>query len=418
MTKSKKEREEQVSYEISRFIEFLFFETHTSEKTRNRYRDNLILFANTIMGYTDTTMYTLTKANIKNFIELSLIESIITSKQQLNSMLTTLRKFVHYLGYEGIMEYQENKKLLTWLDDRDYFRKKYDTFKSMKFKDELTIEQWLNDEFLDKEKTKITNLDINKNIHNIIKDQISNNPLIEDYDKYINYIENNNIKATETNKHISRTHLKELNSIMRNIRDNGKTQNQIDNPYLQLFYQFSIDNNIITIKEEYIIESKNFNNYKQLSFSEKYTLFIDHIWNKLNWADLLKKPPIIIKFEQENRKAYAEMLSNLAIDKWYEFDKLKINYEPKGKIKDPLDIIYSLGKVGAMDLSIAFNSRIIRYFDFLGLVDVKYNSGNRYDKTGKDIKIIKLTKLGYKVLSILSGKTHKKEPQTKVISLF
>jgi hypothetical protein len=185
--------------------------------------------------------------------------------------------------------------------------------------------------------------------------------ILADFEKFIEYLNSNQVRVTKTQEFINGGTLVELNEIMETdqLADCHNRTPQYKFPLLNLFYHFALAGKILKIdysrSTKYLIEAKNFELYQNLSESEKYLYLLETFWLDCDWEEL-QVPKKNERFEHESENFFNKLLENRKII-----------------VNDKLE--YHLG---------AF----INYFTYLGLWEV-------------DFLKLKLTAPGKKIIPIL-----------------
>ncbi len=275
-----------IEKQIKEFENYLRDEKGLSEKTIEVHIRNLREFYRFYLGDTNITLVDINADMVEEFIMDGIIDMFFHSKSDLSSNITTLRKFVSYLKEKKYIDAENYNKITDILKNKDYYIEKFVRYKDV-IERKISFEDWFDDNYQDE--IVSIEFEIDKKLKNIIDKYIpdENNSFITDFDTYIDYIAKNKVKVTKLNKYIQRKHLLKLNDMMINSIEVKKTVNQIDIPILHLFYKFGVDNFILTIDDkDNISVSSNLSKYDELSINEKIAVFIDYIWNKMDWNEI------------------------------------------------------------------------------------------------------------------------------------
>ncbi len=221
-----------------------------------KHINNLInLFEHYLMDE-EMTLSDLDQVNFKLLLEDAIDNGIINNKKELNSFLSTLKKYLTYLknksniykeAYEQILEISKNRFL------------------------------YLN---------KIENTELPFCIDRILVNNIDNSlneqafSFLMDFEKFLLYMISNPLGATKKNKYIRRKDLFKINEIMENSETIvKKAPNQKDFPMIHTFYKFSMDEGLIAIKNNQIIATKKAPLFLKISDEEKYSMFLQYMLN-------------------------------------------------------------------------------------------------------------------------------------------
>ena len=221
-----------------------------------KHINNLINIFEYYLMEEELTLYDLDQFNMEEFLDIIIEDGFVTNQSELNSYISTLKKYLGYLknksslykeSYENILEISQNRFL--YLNRIQYMENPFEINKSLSQK----VPNMLNEQAFD---------------------------FIMDYEKFLVYLMNEPLKVTKKRKYIKRTNLLELNGIMENQETiDKKAPNQPDFPLIHLFYIFSLDNDLITIKDNLLVPSKKASQFLRLNDGEKYSLFLQYIWS-------------------------------------------------------------------------------------------------------------------------------------------
>lgn len=351
------ENDIQLAEELDEFESFL--EKDLTKSTVNKHIKNLIDIYEYYLFDLDYTLYDLDKIDLNGLIKEGIFDDFIPSKTKLNSYIATLKKYIKFLKDE------KNEKR---------YEKSYEEM--------LTISK-KRDEYFKPAKPINMPLYWDKNLDQPIKDNLNKEAIefLNNYEKYLFYIRNNNVTISKKNKYMENKYLLDLNNLITQDMMAKTTKNivQTDLPLIHLFYNFSLCNYILTINKNRIIPYEKESEYIELKKFEKLALFIDYIWNIMSWekfADLDYK-----SVEQDYKFNIIDNLSNLTPDMIYNYDDIKYIY-----IDTPI-----------------FDEKIIYLFENMGLLTFKEAS---YFKENS-VSTISITNLGKAVFNILKENENK-----------
>ncbi|SHH73210.1 Phage integrase, N-terminal SAM-like domain [Caloranaerobacter azorensis DSM 13643] len=410
-----------IEKQIKEFENYLRDEKGLSEKTIEVHIRNLREFYRFYLEDTNITLVDINADMVEEFIMDGIIDMFFHSKNDLSSNITTLRKFVSYLKKKKYIDAENYNKITDILKNKDYYIEKFVRYKDV-IERKISFEDWFDDNYQDE--IVSIEFEIDKKLKNIIDEYIldENNSFITDFDTYIDYIAKNKVKVTKLNKYIQRKHLLNLNDMMINSIEVKKTVNQIDIPILHLFYKFGVDNFILTIDDKDNISiSSNISKYDELSINEKIAVFIDYIWNKMDWNEIGLQD---IKEEYQNRKEFAKILARLETCRYYDYENVTILHRLEGSEANIFGFLVPTVIPGCMHVAQVFNSRILKYFSYLGLLEISFkeDANVSYKKYGYDIDKIKVSKFGKEIFKYLGGTDNlieeTKNMKGKVINLF
>lgn len=301
-----------LSEELDDFEEYLY--DHFSEKYTERHINNLVDIYDYYLSGKNMTISDLKDVDMNLFIKDAIKDGFIRTKTELNSYISTLKKYFGFLkgmdpnfnnSYENILKIQNKKN--------DY----------MKDENALTFPlQWNNE------------------IQLVLKDNISEKStiFIKDYEIFLDYIKNNDVKLTSVRKHINRDNLFKLNLLFKNKRSMNPLFNQTDYPLINLYYYFSLCYNFAKIEKNRIYPTKDVKRFHSLKQEEKLALFIEYLWNIFPWDR-----------EYETKNFVLETISKYKAGITYDFDKF---------LKD---VLYDFPFI---------RNTIMSCFDYMGLVKI------------------------------------------------
>ena len=262
-----------------------------------KYINNLINLFEYYLMEDEMTLYDLNQFNMEELINIMIEDGFVTSQSELNSYISTLKKYLGYLknkyplykeSYEDIMKISQNRFLY------------------------LNRIQYIETPF------KI-NRKIAQNVPNMLNEQAFD--FIMDYEKFLIYLMNEPLEVTKKRKYIKRNNLLELNNIMENQETiDKKAPNQPDFPLIHLFYKFSLDNGLFKIDNDILVPSKKASQFLRLNDGEKYSLFLQYILSNkfLSYInDSLDKKTL-----EHTKKNILNLLSNLEENINYKYSSL------------------------------------------------------------------------------------------------
>jgi hypothetical protein len=261
-----------------------YLQLKSSRSMIKKHISNLIdLFEYYLMDE-DMTLYDLDQLDFEYFFNEAIIDGFISTQEDLNSYISTLKKYIGFLknitcdykeAYEEILNISNNR--FNYLSQLKYVE--------LPFK---------------------INRKISTGVSCILnEDAIS---LIMDYDKFILYIIDKPLEVTGKNKYIKRKHLLEINSLF-DLEEplEKKAPNQEDFPLIHMFYKFSLNLGLIVLNGNYLTITKKGSNFLRLKDEEKYSLFFEYIWSSefIGFISRLKSQMNIDKFKKDFMKLLA-----------------------------------------------------------------------------------------------------------------
>ena len=341
----------ELSLELDEFETFL--NNHLAESTVKKHLKNILNFYDYYLYDKNLSLYDIDKINFDHFIKEGIYDNFIQSQSQLNSYITTLKKYIKFL-----VDNEESKN----------FEKAYENI--------LAISKKRYEYFEPKDPIDMP-LRWNRELDNVVKDNLNQKSIsfVKDYEKFLFYVKNNNVELTPTSKFINTKHLLELNNMFTNrqIFQSIINVKQTDIPLIYVFYKFSLCYKILTIEKNTIKSYLKEEEYLSLKVQEKLALFIDYIWNTLSWSEISNI--YCDKIEQDYRFEIIDTLSKLDTDTIYNYDEVKYK-----EIETPI-----------------FDNKILVYFRYMGLIE--YEKSPLFDNNS--IPTISLSSLGKNIFNIL-----------------
>lgn len=201
-------------------------------------------------------------------------------------------------------------------------------------------------------------------------------PIMRDFPKFIDYLEENEIKLTNTKENLKGPTLYELNQVMsHSVPGATKRSRQRIYPVLHLFYHLAVEGRLFKKEREgskvFLRSTPRLVEYKKLTLTEKYfflleTLWIDCDWDKLQEANTGNNPLGQVSLLVEHLKE----------------EYIDQEIDLKGK-----------------SLSLFNWGYFLVYFEYFGFWEVTYQDTD--SKTTYRPETIKLTKFGYQLLNSL-----------------
>ncbi|NMB26650.1 MAG: hypothetical protein GX987_01185 [Tissierellia bacterium] len=281
--------------ELEEFENYL--QTQVSRQIIKKHITNLINLFEYYLIDEDMTLYDLDQIDFKYLLDKAINDGLISTQSELSSYISTFKKYLSYLkskipvykeAYENILEISKNRFL--YMD---------------KFK----------------QTDPIFEIDgrLSSRIANILNDKSFE--FIMDYERFILYIMSTPLELTKKRKYIKRKDLLKINEIMENRKTiTKKSPNQEDFPMLHLFYIFSLEYNIIKIKNGLLHTTKRASRFLRINDEEKYSLFIQYIWGDKFLSSISKtlNPNSL----EATRKSILGLLSNLEENTFYKYNTL------------------------------------------------------------------------------------------------
>lgn len=284
--------------ELEEFEEFLL--AKYNDTGVKKHLNNLTNIFDYVFSDNDMSLYDIDDLDLKSFFNEAIKDGFINSQEELNSYITTLKTYLYFLSI-GDPEYRESyNTMLAISKNRFKYLNKLDTQNSFALDKNLasSISFKLNEQALS---------------------------LLMDYDKFILYISDTNLKLTSTKKHIRRKDLLQLNQLFDNecVID-SKAPNQKDFILINLFFYASLKNNVFVIQgNDLQITNKGYS-LLRLSDEEKYALLVQYLLGK-DFIRLLYGSSS--NFIIENTKnSIIEILSSLKVDKQYTIDEFPLHH--------------------------------------------------------------------------------------------
>jgi hypothetical protein len=281
--------------ELEEFESYL--QLHMARPKIKKHITNLINLFEYFLMDEEMTLYDLDQVDLEYLLDQAINDGFISSQRELNSYISTLKKYLGYLKCKGPVYKESYEKILKISKNR----------------------------FLYTNNIKQTKppFNINRNLSNGIAHILNEESFdfIMDFERFILYIMNNPLEATDKNKYIKRKDLLKINEIMENKEIiTKKSPNQKDFPIIHLFYNFSIYNHLIKLDGKHLTATKKSSQFLRLVDEEKYSLFVQYIWSDefLSYiSNTLRSNDL--KSTRENILA---LLSNLEENTYYKYSSL------------------------------------------------------------------------------------------------
>lgn len=282
--------------ELDEFEEFLL--SKYKDIAVKKQLNNLTNIFDYALADNDMTLYDICNLDLENFFSEAIKDGFINSQEEFNSYITTIKNYLQFLSI-GDPQYKDSyKNILMISKDRFKYMIKLDTNNSFNLDRDLAslITFMLNDQAIS---------------------------ILMDYDKFILYISDTNIKLTSTKKHIKRKDLLQLNKLFDNeITFEKKAPNQEDFHLINLFFYASLNSKILEIRgNDLLITNKGFS-LLRLSDEEKYVILVQYLLSKEFIKDVFNSQTYIVEKSQDN---IISELSKLKAEKLYIPDEFPLN---------------------------------------------------------------------------------------------
>lgn len=240
--------------ELDEFESYLHLKT--PDASIKKYMTILMDFFEYYLADEDLTLYDLDEIDLSDFFKEAIEDGFLSSKEDLNSYISTFKKYLNFLSNMNANYKPAYKRILDISRNRFNFMKK---FKSVK--PSFQIDQSLS---------RLVSGSLNEEAISILMD----------LDKFILYIIDRPLELTLKNHYIKRKNLFEIISILETEEyPNKKAPNQEDFPIIHLFYKLTTHLGILDIEENNLRSTKKSANYLRLRDEEKYSLFFQFIWD-------------------------------------------------------------------------------------------------------------------------------------------
>lgn len=282
--------------------EFEYYLSHQMSKPNiKKHINNLINLFEYYLMDEEMTLHDLDQVDFQYLLEEAVDSGFITDKRELNSFISTLKKYLTYLknkdpiyreAYEQILEISKNRF--------SYFN-------------------------------KIKNIDSPFYIDRILANNMANSlneqafDFLMDFERFLLYIMNNPLKATKKNKYIRRKDLLNINEIMENNETIvKKAPNQKDFPTIHMFYTFSIENRLISIDRDEIITTQKSPLFLKINDEAKYCMFLQYILNREFLKNVI--PNIDSNLSEKLLEDMLHIFSSLRECIYYRYQELAPDY--------------------------------------------------------------------------------------------
>ncbi len=239
--------------ELDEFEEFLQNKNESSSIPGDI--SNLIEFFDNYLSVRNLTLYDLNNFDFKLFIEEAIKDGFISSKESLNSYISTLKRFLSFLA----SRYKDYKK---------------------SYKDILDISE-NRFGYMAKLKNFSTPFNINRTLENKIIGWLNNIAvnLLINFDRYILFIMDKKPELTQK-QNLKRKYLLELNDLINDkIVLRNEYANQEDYPIINMFYQIGMKSGITYIENNKLALTTKGTNFLRLRDEEKFIVLFTAIWD-------------------------------------------------------------------------------------------------------------------------------------------
>jgi len=398
-----------IKNKLNEFGRHLEFNERLKNQTIRKHLDRVFEFYWYYLRDIDKGLYEIDGDVLKDFLTEGITNDFISSKTELASYITSIKKFAKYLKEKGIIQKEAYDSIVEISKNKDYYIEMFHEFDIGSYDNIVDFDEAL-DYFID------PCFNVDSQIARIVEkyNYDTTQRFLEDYKTFLEYLTNNDVKATNINNYINRKNILKLNDILENRIKIEGTVNQKDIPIIHLFYQFSKDKEILALNDRgyIVVEREEIEDFNGLNPNEQVATLINYIWYEANWNEFADESVFSgIDEEYQLRDEYLRILSRLKTDRFYDFSEIKMSY----KEEDPHGFIpYKYPFGGAHVL----NTKVVRYFSYIGLLEIQYKKVNsKYDRIyGEDIDKIKITKLGRELFKYLY-KNHQDNDNTNVINL-
>lgn len=301
----------------------------------------------------DMTLYDIDQLDYEEFFMEAIENGFITSQSELNSYITTIKYYLQYLSMTDPYYKDFYADILNVSKNRFHYMSKIDTKDS---------------------------LDLDKNIASMVNFNHNDLPLdiLSDYDKFILYISDEDLKLTSANKHIRRKDLLQLNSLFEiNFHIDSKTPNQKDFPFINFYFYTSLSVGATRIEGDRLVLTHKGLSILRLSDEEKYAILLEYLFSKDFIKNVLRTPEDLL---DNDWAKFMDNISNIDFNKQY-----------------PLDIYLK-------EFSTLFNYH--HYLENFGLINTIFKADT----------LVEVSSLGKKIFSYI-GQKNCGVTDTKVIKL-
>lgn len=320
-----------------------------------KHLTNLVNIFEYYLSQEDMTLYDLDEIDFKVFFPNAIEDSFISSQDELNSYISTLKTYLSFLNKADDNYDESYQELLDISKNRFYYMNLLNQDSGFKIDNNL----------LDK-----INLSLND-------DALT---LVMDYEKFLIFLGEKPLELTVKNKYIKRKHLLEINDLLEFTSPIlTSAPNQKDFPLIHFFYYVSLNLSLIEINNHEPLLTNKGISFLRLKDEEKYSVLFNYLWSHDFIKEILEEENTNHCFNKKNQ------LGNI-------FSTLKSNNE------------YYLSNIllEEEDIFLLYHN----YFKYFGLVESSvYN----------DISFV-LTNLGKKVFSYLkTKKSSSKKPEIIIL---
>lgn len=282
--------------------EFEYYLSHQMPKPSiKKHINNLINLYEYYLMDEEMTLYDLDQVDFKYLLKEAIDDGFVVDKRELNSYISTLKKYLTYLKNKNPIYKEPYEQILEISKNRFFYFNKIKSIESPFCIDVILA----------------------NNIVDLLNEQAFD--LLMDFEKFILYMMNNPLKATNKNKYIRRKDLLNINEVMENSESVvKKAPNQKDFPMIHMFYKFSMDNGLITVKGDRLITTKKAPLFLKINDEEKYCMFLQYILNPKFLGNV--SPNIDSNLLEKLVEDMLCLFSNLNEDIYYRYQELAPEY--------------------------------------------------------------------------------------------
>lgn len=281
------------------------FEGYLKNKTNNlkisKHISNLVDFFEYYLTHEDLTLYDLNQLDFNYFFIEAIEDKFINSQHDLNSYISTIKRYMHFLSIRNSKYKQAYLELLKISENRFWYMEKFKDFSGL-FEIDRLFESYIS---------------------NVLNEAAIN--ILIDFDKFILYTLDKPLELTQKKHNIKRKHLLELYQLFEeNIVVERSNPNQRDFPLIDMFFKISLTLGLMTIHDNKLTITKKGTSFISLKDEEKYTLIFNCIWDKTFLIETTSIPQDLI---ERSKIDFINLVSTLSENKSYDVSYIISEYK-------------------------------------------------------------------------------------------
>lgn len=282
------------SYLFDELGEFISYLRVKNSNTVKKHVSNLMNIFEYYLLDTGMLLSDLDQIDLEEFFEVAIEDGFIDSKSDLNSYITSLKKYLRFLSKKDPIYKDSYKEILTISNNRFFYMNRLSS----------------NDSFL-----------MDRNMQHLISLNEKALNLVDDLEKFILYIGEKNPPVTLKKRFITKDNLLGINNLLNNKhKTKKKIPNQKDFFLIDFFHKLGLDLKIIKVENEKLTLADKSINFLKLSDEEKYNIVFHYAWNHRLTKDLPKEKGE--KTIKEARHGMVKFLSKMKAEEKFSIESM------------------------------------------------------------------------------------------------